>query len=406
MRSHIIDDSSNRGVNMSNNVDYNGLMKHLDSLKPYALITTGRTGSDFLQSLLDSHTEVLTFNGTFFFHEFWQSSRCTNNNINLSDLLDQFCGCFIEKFKSKYDYKERKDCLGVDGNQSIDIDLIEFKKIVTLLLDGVELISKNFKLAIYGAYATCLKQDITKKKILLHHIHQPGRLPDYIKDFPNPKILCMTRDPRSNFVSGVENHRLYEKTRDTEAFLFGTIQRIIIDAYAADRFSDDVITLKIEDLGRRCILLSLCSWLGIKYENTMIESTWGGLLWRGDRVSRRQNLEKGFSEKMLDNKWNKKLSTKDKYIFNFIMNDRLLNYGYDCNKIYLHDYFIVFILLIFPLKLEMRYFSVEYMRNSHYRLIIQNIFSYARRVRFFYKVYFQKLFGFKFLRKLIVCDYK
>ena len=58
--------------------DYKALMERLESLSSCTLLTTGRTGSDFLQSLLDSHPEVLTFNGRLAFHDFWKRSVCVS----------------------------------------------------------------------------------------------------------------------------------------------------------------------------------------------------------------------------------------------------------------------------------------------------------------------------------------
>jgi len=232
----------------------------------------------------------------------------------------------------------------------------------------------------------------------LHHIHHVEKLPAYVRDFPNSKILCMTRDPRANFVSGITHHRKYNKATDNEGHLFFYIKRIIIDAYSADKYSNDVITLKIEDLGEKCILLSLCNWLKIQYEETMTKSTWGGLLWRGDRVSSKVNKEVGWSAKMLDNKWEVKLSVKDKYIFNFIMNDRLINYKYIYSRVRVYDYFIIPMILFLPLKHEMRFFSFEYLgrcvKQQDYKSIVRNCFSYLQRVLFFYKVFFRKVFGF------------
>ena len=72
-----------------NEDSYRKLMVHLGSLQAFALITTGRTGTDFLQSLLDSHTEVLTFNGMLFYHDFWNNSKCVKaDTLVLSDILD------------------------------------------------------------------------------------------------------------------------------------------------------------------------------------------------------------------------------------------------------------------------------------------------------------------------------
>ncbi len=394
------------------NCNYSKTMAHLNKLQVCALITTGRTGSDFLQSLLDNHTEILTFNGIFWFHNFWEKSKCVQyagkDSTILNDLLDEFFGFFIEKFKSKYDYLERKDCLGIDGNKVIDIDLKKFKTVVINLLKNEYICSKSFMLAVYGGYAICLNQDLNKKKILVHHIHHVEKLPDYIEDFPNSKILCMTRDPRANFVSGIIHHREYSETTDNERHLLYYIKRIITDAYSADKFSKNVMVLKIEDLGKKCILMSLCSWLGVRYEDAMTKSTWAGLMWHGDRISKKYNTEIGFSKKMLQNNWNQKMTTKDKYIFNFIMNDRLINYEYEYKKIHIYDWLIVTMIMFLPLKFELSFFSINYfkkhIKNKDYKVLIMNNIQYARRVIFFYLYYFRKISGFKFYRKYIKCD--
>jgi hypothetical protein len=139
-------------------------MDHIVKLPACTLITTGRTGTDFLQSLLDSHTEIMTFNGSLFFYSFWRDSYCAKvPNINLDDLLDEFIGKHIEKLKSRYDWLERKDRLGGNADESVSIDLLLFKKVAkALLLDRVAN-SKNVLLAIYGAYSICLGQKIEKK---------------------------------------------------------------------------------------------------------------------------------------------------------------------------------------------------------------------------------------------------
>ena len=145
---------------------YSELMNHLEGLRPCVLLTTGRTGSDFIQSLMDSHTQILTFNGILLFHDFWNNSKCNKKKFfNIDDILNEFIGIHIEKFKSKYDYLEQKDRLGESGLQSINIDLDLFKKTVKGLLTSKEITSKNFMLAIYGAYSICLGQNIKSKSL-------------------------------------------------------------------------------------------------------------------------------------------------------------------------------------------------------------------------------------------------
>ena len=55
------------------------------------LVTTGRVGSDFFQSLLDDHPEILLFNGVLRFHDFWENAQTTQNKNKLiaEDIVDE-----------------------------------------------------------------------------------------------------------------------------------------------------------------------------------------------------------------------------------------------------------------------------------------------------------------------------
>jgi len=90
--------------------DYARIWDETERLPWIALVTTGRTGTDFFQSLLDSHPEILSFNGQLHFHQFWNSSVCARfeGELNAADIADEFIGHHIHKFKSKYDYIEKR----------------------------------------------------------------------------------------------------------------------------------------------------------------------------------------------------------------------------------------------------------------------------------------------------------
>jgi len=366
-----------------------------------ALITTGRTGSDFLQSLCDSHPHIITFNGILWLNTFWAESLCTKTNpIYLTDLLTEFIGKNIEKFKSRYDTFERKDALGKNRDQYIDIDIVKFKEYVINLLNEKEINSKNFLLAVYGAYCICLDQNILNKKILIHHIHHAEKLPTYIKDFPKTKIICMTRDPRANFVSGVNHWRKYNEEFDHAHHLYNYLKRIFIDVYSIKHYENDYMVVKVETLGEKRILESFCNWLQIDYDESLNYSSWAGLAWLGDRCSEKKNEGTGWSSEMLNNSWETKLSYFDKYLLNFLMNSRLKHYDYNYNKVKLIDYLIVLILIPLPLTFERRYFSKKYLlhsiKNKMYIKLIKNLIFYPKRIYFFYYVYFSILSGFIF----------
>jgi len=376
-------------------------MDKLLKLKSCALLTTGRTGTDLLQSLLDSHPEVLTFNGSFFFLSFWNNSICVSaGKFSLGDVIDEFIGKHVEKLKSRYDIQERKDQLGDNFNQSIDIDLGRFKSEIMNLLDGREVNSKNMMLAIYAAYSICLGQDIKRKKVLFHHLHHIERLENYLKDFPDSQIISMTRDPRANFVSGIEHWRKFRPSTDQGAHLYYYIKRILDDANILEKYGNEYIVIKIEDLGRESALRKLCDWLNISYDECLKKSTWAGLSWHGDSLSTKKKKEPGWSKDMLRNDWETRLNSVDKYVLNFIVFYRLKHYGYSFKRINILSSLIVPFLIFLPLSYELRFFSFSYLRtcvrNKEYKKIIQNIAYYLCRVflflRFYLKVIKKKRF--------------
>lgn len=389
--------------------DYKKLMEKLLALPSCTLVTTGRTGTDFLQSLLDSHPEVLTFNGPLLYHTFWNESICVvSGNFEPSDLLDEFIGKNIEKFKSKYDIQENKDQMGDDYDKSINIDINRFKVETMRLLEGVKVTSKNSMVAIYAAYAICLGQSIEDKAVLFHHTHTFDELERYLKDFPASKIISMTRDPRANFVSGIEHWRQYRPATDNEAHLYFYIKRILDDATVLERYNNEYITVRLEDLGKETALRKLCKWLNISYNEVLKKSTWGGLSWHGDRLSGRKNSEAGWSKAMLKNDWEKRLNPVDKYILNYIMFYRLKHYGYSHKRINMLDSVVIPFLILFPLSYELRFFSFGYLRdclrNGEYLKIIKNVIYYPQRVGLFIKYYLKTLRKEKFCQPLLKFD--
>ena len=249
---------------------YYTLMDKLLKLPSCVLVATGRTGSDFLHTLLDSHEEVLTFNGTVHHHTFWEDSRWAD--VNLNNFLDEYIKKYRNQFESKYDIINRKDQLGVNHDQSLSINIPLFKSEVTKLLRGRMVTSKSSLIAIYAAYAICLGQDINKKTLFFHNEHSVYDLDKYftdflnLKGFPDSKIICMTRDPRANFVSGVENWRRYDPTKDRGMHLYFTLKRIMEDAgqlksYSNYRIDTNYCIVRVEDLGQESTLRKLAKWL-------------------------------------------------------------------------------------------------------------------------------------------------
>jgi hypothetical protein len=385
------------------------IFDHLLEIPACALIATGRTGTDFLHSLFDSHPEVLMFNGPLFFPYFWDSSVCVKaGSFDIADLIREFVGKNIELFKTRYHLIERKNQLGENFDQSLDVDLAVFEETVVQLLKNREQNPRNILLAIYAAYAICTGQDVLEKKLLFHHAHHFEALGPFLEDFPKAKVICMTRDPRASFVSGIEKWRAYAPVTDNEQHLYCLAKRILTDAKTMEKYGNEYLVVRVEDLDRECIFDKLCKWLNISYDKCLERSTWGGLKWLGDALSSNENRDGGRSRHMLKNQWEKKLGFIGRYVFNFILNSRLKHYGYSYKKVHFIDSIVVLFLVWLPLSHETRFLSLSYIRGAlkkgEYKRILKNIIFYLSRVFLFLKYSFKEIRGEGCSQPVLKCD--
>jgi len=392
---------------MNKNLDYAQLWQQVEGLPWCALVTTGRTGTDFFQSLLDSHPEAFVFNGQFYFHDFWAASKAANVDgpLSTNDIADELINANQKKFRSHLDTVERKDKLGEGRNQSINIDTGEFRgHLLGLLKDRVPT-SRSFLIATYVAYALCLGQDPSTKILFFHHQHRIGRLRPFLNDFPESKIICMTRDPRALYVSGVENWRRNNSAADSPHFPLYILWRAVDEILPLKKYTDGRLrVLKLEDLSDEKTLLDICQWLGISFDPCMKESTWGGMRWWGDEISQNQipETERGFSKTMATNQWEQKLGALDKTVLNYLLADVLEWYGYPHTR---SDGFIMAcfmaLAILVPTGYERRYLSPRYLGKSlvqgNIRQFIAVFYHPVRRVVQFYKWFFRRNFGHFFI---------
>jgi len=377
-------------------------MRHLQSLAPVALVTTGRTGSDFLQSLLDCHPEVLMFNGALLFYvEFIATSVCIRSGAYAGeDVIDEFIGRHIERFKSRYDHLERKDQLGEARQQTLDLDTSKFRWHATGLLAGQEANPRNLLLAIYGGYGLCLGQDLLAAKILFHHAHHFTELDAFLRDFPGSSVMLTTRDPRATIVSGIENFRAYSQTHDNEIHFYTYTARVLADTEPCETWSVRYTAVRLEDVPREDTMQAVAEWLGISYRPSMLESTWGGLHWYGDRLSPTLLAPAGWTPNRTDNNWRKRLGRLDVYVLDYLMESRLRHYRYPCRDAHWWDVLIIPILICLPLRYERRFFGPRYiLRNlgsgqlRSFFCVLATPVYYVLRVALFFRYYSRTVRG-------------
>lgn len=398
-------------------INYKELFEHVRNLRKVVLVAGGgRVGSDFFHSLLDGHSEILQVTGSWFFHLWWKGAKCKKN---LTDLIDEFIwytglhSNHIAKFKSYYEKMERWDQLGANKNDFFEVDIGTFKNHMMNILADREVNSKNFFLAVNLAYGLATNIDIRKTKILFYNIHHIRKLKAFKKDFPEFDVICSIRDPRSALVSSVEHWRRHSIESFDPMYLFKVVTRLLQESEPILKYTKRFKTLKLEDvhLFTREVLTEFCRTYGLELEDAMFESSFHGKKWWGDALSGRY-LD-GFNKNIRKETWKRRLPFHDRFLIEFILEDRMRHYGYLSGKKMPKIYLIFASALVFlPMKYEIDILS-HTLRNGQgakgeaaapgrgvFFYMSQSVFFYLSRV-FMYFRFIRK----KIIKKIFLADF-
>ena len=191
-------------------------MKKLDELYNRinfsTILTTGRTGSDYLQSCLDNVPGILTFSGIVEYYCNFCDVYFKNKKIEEEKPQDVL-NLFIEKHINLLtkDYMENKETA---------LDINKFKENFNEICDKETLSRQKFLLAVYLAYHLTLGRDEKNIITMVHHSHSVNETSRFIKDFKNSKLLITIRDPRANLKSGIVNWVAYDSTRENQSHFY------------------------------------------------------------------------------------------------------------------------------------------------------------------------------------------
>ena len=375
-------------MNVSNN-SYLGHAQKLLSLPAFGLMPTGRTGSDYLQGLLEDHTQILTFNGHFaIYQEFFEQARTTNDSFtSASDVADEFIGLFLHKLVSKYDVQEGKDRLGEGRNESFVIDTSLFKQYFVGLMGFLPLNRRGVLLAIYGAYHLALNRTLESVRVLLHHPHLEDELRKFVSDFPDTKVLYTIRDIRPSFYSQIANFKkYYPDEHDCQSHYTQSLKMNLNGSRMAQDLQKSTMSIRLEDLPRSDALTQLSGWLGIEYDDSMLLPTWAGLGWNGDRLSTKVPSNT-WSKDRTSNNWQKELSSRDQWFLKCLVGRRLVSCGYTEKRPGKFQLLLAAVNAVMPMTLEWHYLSPKYISSRVTKnrtgllQVLETPLFYTRRVK-------------------------
>ena len=326
--------------------DYKILMDHAqEDFQTVAILYDGRSGSVFVQSLLDNHPQVSVFPATVLigggsgisFDDFWDLHQ-TDDNV---ELANAFCNAFGTAFDSRQDNTWcRLDALGPDMNEAISVDIESFKRCLCGLLQDSRIDRRTFFLAVHVAYELARGRDPHAMRILVHALHVPDkRVRDFFDDFPDTKILLMTRNPLEThaavFRHTMRRHEIEhgpEFISRPEVLAYPLVGVRHAFEYPFHILSacdpEQVRAIRLEDLHleSEIVIHNICEWIGIEFDEVLLKSTFDGRLWRGDSTIAPKN---GFSKAPPPPTWRDAFFDHDLIWLEFLLRDRLDAYGYE-----------------------------------------------------------------------------
>lgn len=338
-----------------------------DTLSHTALMETemaiivywGRSGSVFLQSLLDRHPEVLSTPATVLmrFYEFWTAflNVLVEKQLpfDLNDFLNMFCTYFSSLFYAQPDSSTCcLDQLGPEQNTILQVDVASFKEFFVWLIQsffsgGVEINSKIFFICLHYAYEMAQGLDISDKHLIAYQLHRPSLNPSttgLFQDFPQTRVLGMAREPMRAFFSHLRMCR-DDRRMGHQAALQPDYDYpdMVLDGAFASYYEHQLVGWKELQAHYQPPLYEIClerlhsspesemrklaQWLKIDWHPGLLQSSFNGLEYWGDR--RAHQKIQGFSATHpLRQDWLSCFSPLDKQVLYALLEQDVQRQGY------------------------------------------------------------------------------
>ena len=355
------------------------LKSQLNYSRIYSVLYDGRSGSVFLQSLLDNHPRIITFPATVLMGGL--SGKHINEFLADDGLENwvQFIKNFILAYPTLFDSKiDTSGCrlneLGESRNERIKVDSSEFVALMMSISNDVKFTKRNAFLAIHLAWDTVRRGHVIDDPVILYAMHTPEHsMKEVINLFPEMKVLMATREPKATMASMFNHHiKRYEYeglggdfwcNKDNISYPLRYIDYFtksypIIDQYINE---NNIRVVKLEDLHYKPVetMRKVATWMEIEYQDCLLKSTFGGLLHWGDITI---DYKTGPSFKELKFDWQNSYYWSDVLMLETIFSNRYKNYGYkkDFNiSLELKEdwEFLEHIFNLFPMKWEVTAFS-------------------------------------------------
>jgi hypothetical protein len=316
----------------------------------------GRAGSLLMQSLFDSHPNVLTLPFTGYMYSLIPPSI---NDVNRQ--IDWFIKTFpiiFDTSRGGYfgDVKELgAGNFGPDGDEDLHVCSTDFKKKLLGIVkeyctrdSNQRLRRKEFFMFIHIAYGLSVRSfDIKEIRYIFYHPHMylHAEWQAMLEDFPELYLIAMTRDPRQDWTSWKKIYALrMERDVSDVPPIFFLLQEYSYSkecrelANLVERLEHDhVRAIDLEELHifNKQAMTDLCSWLSIGFHECLLRSTFNGRQWNGNATNGKK--VSSLNPNMTRDAWRNEMPEHDRRIVWMLMRGSIEYFGYQGKDLPIDD---------------------------------------------------------------------
>ncbi len=298
--------------------------------KIVALLNFGRSGSGFIHSLIEGHSQVTTLPGTYFAGFFGRGVWEQIKSDEPARLVHRFSSMYEVLFDASnpkgvpgdptgwgrnLGESEGFTCMGETGKEVLRLGKSKFKTALKDNLRGCRSINQgDFFRHVHVAYEACQGKS-TDRDTVFYHIHNPNffEFTNFLNYFPDTKLLMIVREPLQSCESWVS--KSYNGPGDY-AMVVNHVVNLLFQIDRVEFEEQDSVGVKLEDLKNdpRRAMRALCDWMEISEEDSLFESTMQGLKWRGDPSSALFNRDDPFDKEAIGRPVGSIFSERDQFI--------------------------------------------------------------------------------------------
>jgi len=353
------------------------------------------SGSKLFQSYLDGHPQIYMVPAyiLMYLYPHWnQWEDDYRDNWNWETIVEVFC----DKHASLLDTRQipghdGMTTLGSDMNQWLEIEENKFRDFLGHLLRDQPISCKTFLLAIHYAYAYVRNENMSQKKVLVYHIHVHEYVPKYLApDFPDMIAIGFVRDPRSNIkgryesVVYIDDHKLNATDATVyrrRTYYYHSIWFTESLEYLKGLNPDRVRVVRHEDMHHRLenLMHATVNFLGIDFNDCLLNSTFGGLKWWGDKAYNMKPMNKP-NPRVISLDWQNRLPLLDWFVLEGLFYNYCIKYDYPLykyNKDTAFNRIMMFIAMLFPSHYEQRVFW-NYIKFANILAYLRDAYDEAR----------------------------